>query len=431
MSEVKASPRSPALGALSDILRRVRDKGNSVRIPLVDLGIGDMLLGKSPEEIDEWAYGNASLQVVGGGTGSLVPQLKRGRGEQLADTIFAAQGAVPTLQSAGKLAKGALSRMFENTAPSGVRQAGAVRPRSANDLHNTGLTRVGDRYFTQTELDEIQANIKHPDYLYLMDNMKPGYKDGGLVKAHGGNAKQASTSIYQRLQDVLASVAPDSYAQDAVNRLKNEHSYAKEYKLGLNGLGLPMEKFGLNLTSQPQVYLPPTIKKEFVRENKDLPYDVGGQSSPLRGIELNPYSRMFDKAGTLVHEVSHQRDYGASGVRADLPKGIGAGVIDKIGKHKAAGDDYRRMRILSGQQEPDEIRAQLRAYEALLPAGMSIFQSPLGKEVFQTPEEKLWYINQTQPSMTDQKYLEELTKQKFARGGLVEVEDDFAYPGMF
>jgi len=134
MSEVKASPRSPALGALSDILRRVRDKGNNVRIPLVDLGIGDMLLGKSPEEVDEWAYGNAPLQVVGGGTGSLVPQLKRGRGEQLADTIFAAQGAVPTLQSAGKLAKGALSRMFENTAPSGVRQAGAVRPRSANML---------------------------------------------------------------------------------------------------------------------------------------------------------------------------------------------------------------------------------------------------------------------------------------------------------
>jgi len=256
-------------------------------------------------------------------------------------------------------------------------------------------------------------------------------KKGGLVAAHGANTKQALPSIYQRLQDVLASVAPDSYAQDAVNRLKNEHSYAKEYKLGLNGLGFPMEKFGLNLTSQPQVYLPPTIKKEFVRENKDLPYDIGGQSSPLRGIELNPYSRMFDKAGTLVHEVSHQRDYGASGVRADLPKGVSAGIIDKIGKHKAAGDDYRRMRILSGQQEPDEIRAQLRAYEALLPAGMSIFQSPLGKEVFQTPEEKLWYINQTQPSMTDQKYLEELTKQKFARGGLVEADDDFAYPGMF
>lgn len=256
-------------------------------------------------------------------------------------------------------------------------------------------------------------------------------KKGGLVEAHGVNTKQALPSIYQRLQDVLASVAPDSYAQDAVNRLKNEHSYAKEYKLGLNGLGLPMEKFGLNLTSQPQVYLPPTIKKEFVRENKDLPYDIGGQSSPLRGIELNPYSRMFDKAGTLVHEVSHQRDYGASGVRPDLPKDVGARIIDKISKHKAAGNDYRRMRILSGQQEPDEIRAQLRAYEALLPAGMPMFQSPLGKEVFQTPEEKLWYINQTQPSMTDQKYLEELAKQNFAKGGLVEADDDFAYPGMF
>lgn len=185
MSEVKASPRSPALGALSDILRRARDKGNNVRVPLVDLGIGDMLLGKSPEELEEWAYGNTPLQVVGGGTGSLVPQLKRGRGEQLADTIFAAQGAVPTLQSAGKLAKGALSRMFENTAPSGVRQAGAVRPRSANMLQEgrgSANSAMWDwnRQATPEQLERLVNNPNFtPDYVDQLRaaNEKAGYHD--------------------------------------------------------------------------------------------------------------------------------------------------------------------------------------------------------------------------------------------------------------
>lgn len=151
MSEVKASPRSPALGALSDILRRVRDKGNNVRIPLVDLGIGDMLLGKSPEELEEWAYGNAPITSRRGGT---VEQIKGNSNLKPNDEYL------PAVQDFIR------SQKWD----------------SIGDLRNTGLNRVGDRYFTQTELDEIQANIKHPDYLYLMDNMKPGYKDGGHVE---------------------------------------------------------------------------------------------------------------------------------------------------------------------------------------------------------------------------------------------------------
>ena len=232
--------------------------------------------------------------------------------------------------------------------------------------------------------------------------------------------------IYERLYKVLSSVAPDRYARDAVDRLKNEHSYAKEYKMGLNGLGYPMEKYGLNLTSQPGNYLPASVKKEFVRENPDLPTTIGGQTSPLRGIELNPYNRMFDRAGTLVHEASHLRDYGPSGVKVDEPKGLLDVIRAKIEAHRDANKDYRTMRILSGQPESDEIRAQLRAYESLLPAGMTMFQSPLGKDVFVSPEEKLWYLNQTQPSMTDQKYIEELVSkkpEKKAQGGLIQMKE--------
>jgi hypothetical protein len=232
-------------------------------------------------------------------------------------------------------------------------------------------------------------------------------------------------SIYDRLEKVLSSVAPDSYARDAIARLKNEHSYHPDYKLGLNGLGYPMEVAGLNLTSQPGNYLPSTVKKEYVKLNRDLPYDTGGQTN-VYGIQLNPNS-MFDKAGVLVHEASHNRDYGPSGVRVNLPAGLFEAIRDKMIDHKNSRDDYRTLRILSGQREPEEVRAQMRAYEALLPAGMSMFQSPMGKDVFTSPEEKLWYINQTQPSMSDQSYLDELSerqkKQKYAKGGLIQVKE--------
>lgn len=219
--------------------------------------------------------------------------------------------------------------------------------------------------------------------------------------------------IYERLRAVLSAAGPDSWANSAIDDLKAEHSYHKDYKMGLNGMGYPIQRHGMNLTSQPGMYLPETVRKEHVSINKDLPYYVGGQSSPLYGIQLNPYNRQFDKAATLVHEVSHQRDFGkgSGGVRRDQPQGVLEQIRNRMLEHKENNKNYRTNRILSGQPEEDEIRAQLRAYEALLPAGMTMFQSPLGKDLFRDNADKLWYLNQTQPSMSDQKYLDEISSK--------------------
>lgn len=123
MAELKASPRNSALGAISDALRKARDFGDRARIPLIDLGLGELLLGKTPEEINEWAYGNAPLQVVGRGTGSRVPQLKRGRAEQLADTIFAAPMARPLVRVAR-----AVPRALEHGAREFAHASAAANP---------------------------------------------------------------------------------------------------------------------------------------------------------------------------------------------------------------------------------------------------------------------------------------------------------------
>ena len=95
MADLKATPRSSVLGAIADALMRARETGDKAKIPFTEMGLGELFLGQMPEELNEWSYGNAPMRVVGGGTGSRVPQLKAGRGQQLADTLFGLQGAAP------------------------------------------------------------------------------------------------------------------------------------------------------------------------------------------------------------------------------------------------------------------------------------------------------------------------------------------------
>lgn len=96
MPELKSSPRNSALGKLADLLTRGRNAANEYEIkdwvPLLGgTGVGDLLIGKAPEEVNEWSYGNAPMHVTGGGTGSLIPQTKQGRQQSLADAVFLSQ----------------------------------------------------------------------------------------------------------------------------------------------------------------------------------------------------------------------------------------------------------------------------------------------------------------------------------------------------
>lgn len=234
------------------------------------------------------------------------------------------------------------------------------------------------------------------------------------------------TTFYDRLFNVIKAKAPETYARDAVQQLKNEHSYHSDYKLGLHDQPYFPERYGVNLTSQPDMYLPPSLKSDAVSINKELPYNTGGQFSTLAGIQLNPRS-MFDKSAALVHEARHYQDaftplgdyYDTKRLSKEDQKAkiksndaTFNSIKDKLIKFKNADSGYRSNRILSGQTPWDEIKAQLVSYEAMLPAGMKLEQSPLGKAALQTPEEKLWYINHTQPSMSDQSYLEQLMQRK-------------------
>jgi hypothetical protein len=110
-AEMKPTPRNPLLGGVSDFVRGVRDLANQYEIkdwvPLLGgMGVGDLLVGKSPEEIEEWAYGNAPMRVP---EMSNVPIVKTGRKEQLADTLFLgldAAGLGKGLGAAARVTKG-------------------------------------------------------------------------------------------------------------------------------------------------------------------------------------------------------------------------------------------------------------------------------------------------------------------------------------
>lgn len=70
MGELKASPRNSLLGLFSDTLRPVRDFGDKAHIPdwvplLGGSGIGELLMGKSPELLDDLSY-NLSSGIRGG-----------------------------------------------------------------------------------------------------------------------------------------------------------------------------------------------------------------------------------------------------------------------------------------------------------------------------------------------------------------------------
>lgn len=111
MAGLKASPRNSVLGAISDALASAKRQGNRVDVPFLG-GLGDLLMGKTPEEVNEWAYGNAPMRVTGRGTGSLIPQMKTGRGEQLLDAVTTLPGMIAApARAAPALAKHAAGQV--------------------------------------------------------------------------------------------------------------------------------------------------------------------------------------------------------------------------------------------------------------------------------------------------------------------------------
>jgi hypothetical protein len=93
-AEMRPTPRSGMTGMLADALMGARNFADRAKVPdFVPLiggeGVGSLLVGKAPEEVNELSYGNSPIQMnpYAGRTASFVPEMKRGRGQQLADAL--------------------------------------------------------------------------------------------------------------------------------------------------------------------------------------------------------------------------------------------------------------------------------------------------------------------------------------------------------
>jgi hypothetical protein len=84
VNKMQAIPQNESLAALAYALSKARDIGDKVQLPYDLGGVGEFFIGKTPEELENWSYGNAPMQVP---EMSNLPQFKKGRGESFGDAV--------------------------------------------------------------------------------------------------------------------------------------------------------------------------------------------------------------------------------------------------------------------------------------------------------------------------------------------------------
>lgn len=201
------------------------------------------------------------------------------------------------------------------------------------------------------------------------------------------------------------------FPNQTLNKVGNTIDETEKLKSLSDNFNYPIEKTGgTNFTANPQEYLffaPPNR----VTLDKYNDPSIGGETLYnlfADKIKINPASSL-DPLYTLVHEAQHRRDFTDKyrNYNTNDPnfKRIQQNVVNSF---YDSGKDFRadpvERQAVSGQMEPNEIVAQLRSYESMLPAGMTLFQSPLGKQIFKNDEMKAWWLSRTTPKLSDVDY---------------------------
>ena len=156
-----------------------------------------------------------------------------------------------------------------------------------------------------------------------------------------------------------------------------------------------------NYESRPERYMIMAPHKIVPKEDWKYGSSVGGTHSFLEGIQVPNRSWNWVLPEVLTHEAQHA-NVGALPLeeitsREEAQKGILSKLMEFIrplhpAKYPAG---------VTGREKIEELAPELIAAEGYLPAGQSLIQSELGKRIFQSPEEKLWYMSRRYPRMRD------------------------------
>lgn len=148
---ISATPQNPYLAPLARGARSLQELASQYKIPqavplLGGTGVDELLgLPGAARELENWSYGNYPLQInpYAGRTASYMPEMKRGRASDLADTVFlgldsAGLGklAARGVQSGARLAGQEINRaMLDNSGalarfvPEAVKPLNVVKPK--------------------------------------------------------------------------------------------------------------------------------------------------------------------------------------------------------------------------------------------------------------------------------------------------------------
>jgi len=156
MDKIQPTPRCGLIGGGADALLGAKRFANRARIPdgvplIGGQGLGDLLLGHAPEEVDNWSYGDLPMTIDPGVTGSRVPRFKTGRSDGFSDVLTA-------LPVGALLGKGGGAALHGAVPSSGgpaslAHQLGAITPEGQEKLLRALRERHTERVFKVGELE--------------------------------------------------------------------------------------------------------------------------------------------------------------------------------------------------------------------------------------------------------------------------------------
>lgn len=201
----------------------------------------------------------------------------------------------------------------------------------------------------------------------------------------GHNIRFAEGGLVDRLKSFGFSPEDVDYALD---RFEEEREY------------LP-HRGATNYESRPERYMIMAPHKIVPKEEWKYGSSIGGTHSFLEGIQVPNRSWNWVLPEVLTHEAQHA-NVGALPLeeitsREEIQKGILSKLMDYVkplhpAKYPAG---------VTGRELVQELAPELVAAEGYLPAGQSLIHSELGQRIFQSPEEKLWYMSRRYPPMRD------------------------------
>jgi hypothetical protein len=192
--EMSAIPQNSLFGSISSGLESARDFGNKATVPdfipyFGGTGVGDMIVGQSPEEVENWSYGNSPFDMPYQGTGGLLPRIKPNRQISLGDTLLVGADLTGVSAAAKPLAKAAIKgatpkaqEMLENT----MRKTGLLSdaapsgPRSVSDYGfddryggtKTNTEKVKNLQYKTEQVGDLSENVN--DTISIIDLANAG-----------------------------------------------------------------------------------------------------------------------------------------------------------------------------------------------------------------------------------------------------------------